>query len=436
MNRIGYKKDLFATIINQLWRIITGPLILLFIPIYLTPLEQGYWYTFTSLAALAIFADLGFSIIILQFAAHEFAFLRFDNNHIIFGDKEHLWKLASFFRFSVCWLGRIIAIIFPLIVIFGYYFLTIKTNNVNWQGAWLIYSIASGIVFFNSAIMCFFEGCNSVALLQTIRFYIAIGTSISTLICLYSHFNLYALAVSLLVNATLGSGFLIKYFSKTIKQLWVLSRKDVFQWWPEFSALIWRYAISWCSGYFIFQLFTPLAFKYHGAVFAGQIGISIAMWTAGFNISTSWLTAITPQLNMLIEKHEWNSLDKIFNKNLLYTMSTMLFGGIVFFIFYICLQNRFFFFKRILDIESMLLLFVCWIGQTYVNSIAVYLRAHKKEPLMLVSLFSAIYISISTFLCARFLSERFLFLGFLTSFVFVIPVVRYIFIKQKRIHEL
>lgn len=92
-----YKKDIRATIINQLFRVVAGPVLLLILPYYLTSVEQGYWYTFTSIAALSIFADLGFSNIVLQFTAHEFASLKFNKHNIITGNKERLWKLASFF---------------------------------------------------------------------------------------------------------------------------------------------------------------------------------------------------------------------------------------------------------------------------------------------------------------------------------------------------
>src|SRR5574344_2089453 len=118
-----FSKDLLYTAINQLWRIVAGPLVLIFIPLYLTPTEQGYWYTFISIAALAVFADLGFSTIILQFAAHEFAYLHFNDDMTLAGYKEHLIKIATFFRFSVQWLIRTVGVIFPLIVIGGYFFL-------------------------------------------------------------------------------------------------------------------------------------------------------------------------------------------------------------------------------------------------------------------------------------------------------------------------
>ena len=435
INNNTYKKDLLSTLINQIWRVLSGPLIMFSIPAFLSPLEQGYWYTFTSLAALAIFADLGFSTIILQFAAHEFSHLHFNIDRTISGDDYHLLKLASFFRFSICWLIRIIFIVFPFIVIGGYLFLISKQGMFNWQGEWFIYSIASTIVFFNSVLLCFFEGCNSVSMLQSMRFQISVGQSVTVLIGLYLHFALYSLAISLVIAGLVGSLLILYRFSTTIKQLWHLSATQYYDWWPEFSALIWRYAISWCSGYFIFQMFTPLAFKFHGAIYAGKIGISIAMWTAGFSIATSWLTAVTPQINMLIADHQWKKLDELFNQSLLRCLLTMMVGGTVFLIIDILLLDRVTFFHRILEPFPQILLFSCWLGQTYVNSVAVYLRAHKKEPLMQLSVLAAIYISITTCLCAYYLPSDFLFLGFVSSFFWTIPCVYLISKEQRRQHK-
>jgi hypothetical protein len=55
------RKDLFFTLINQLWRLISGPVTMLLIPLFLSPEQQGYWYIFGSISALSVFADLGFS---------------------------------------------------------------------------------------------------------------------------------------------------------------------------------------------------------------------------------------------------------------------------------------------------------------------------------------------------------------------------------------
>ena len=85
-------KDIAATFFNQAWRLISGPLMLLLIPLYLTEEQQGYWYLFGSVAALSTFADLGFSNIILQFSAHEYASLKIGNEGFLEGQIENIKK--------------------------------------------------------------------------------------------------------------------------------------------------------------------------------------------------------------------------------------------------------------------------------------------------------------------------------------------------------
>lgn len=431
-----YRKDIAATLLNQVFKVFAGPVLLVFIPLYLNPIEQGYWYTFMSIAALAIFADLGFSNIVLQFSAHEFAYLKFSEAGIIEGYQEHLNKLASFFRFSITWLLKVTLVVFPLIIIGGYIFLDSKHENIEWSGPWLIYSLFSAIVFMNSIILSFFEGCNSVKVIQLIRLKItAISTTIN-LFCLYMGLGLYSIAASLFTSALVGLFLIYNNYKKTILQLLEISRKDYYDWRKQFFSLIWRYAISWCSGYFIFQLFVPIAFKFHGPEFAGKIGISIAMWTAGFGIASSWITAITPKINMYISEKKWSELDRLFHTNLKKSMMTMIAGGAGFILFFYLFENHLALFKRILPIESMSILFICWICQLYINNWAIYLRGHKKEPLMLVSVFSAVYVCVSTLICGYLLPAPYIFMGFLSSYIYGIPVTMYIVRRERRLHSI
>lgn len=426
-------KDLQATFINSLWRVVAGPISLLCLPYFLTAMEQGYWYTFTGIAALSVFADLGFTTIVLQFSAHEFAYLQFTADRTLCGDSIRLWRLASFFRFVLRWLGKVIGIVFPLIMIGGFFFLATKHDDLAWEWAWVIYSLATVGLFFNSAILSFFEGCNSVSIVQNIRFRMSVAQVSIMVVTLYLDFNIYALGLSILANVLMSTVNLLYYFRKTIYQLLYISKHNCYDWWPEFSALIWRYGISWSSGYFIFQIFTPIAFYFHGAVFSGKIGISIAMWTAGFSVANTWLTAIIPRLNMLIAKRKWQELDALFVKNLYRTVGTMVIGGGIYFLLYFTLVDEFHFFQRVLPPLTMAMLYISWIIQSWVNGIAFYLRAHKKEPLMQISVISGIWVSITTYLCAKFLPAEYLFLGFLSQYWGVFVVYR-IYKKQQAFH--
>ena len=426
-------RDLRATFFNSLWRIIAGPVTLLCIPIFLTTLEQGYWYTFIGIAALSIFADLGFTTIVLQFAAHEFAYLRFNNNYELLGDGEHIWRLASFFRFIIRWLIRIVGIVFPLIIIGGYYFMDSKHDELSWQFAWGIYSFASAGVFVSSALLSFFEGCNLVGLVQNIRFRVGVCQTVTILTCLASGGNIYSLGLSAVVNVIVSGCYIGYYFWPTIMQMWRVSAGSCFDWWPEFSKLIWRYAISWSSGYFIFQIFTPIAFYFHGAGFSGKIGISIAMWTAGFSIANTWMTAIMPKMNMLISEQKWNELDIVFKKNLHRTVFTIFVGGLIYFMLYFLLHNSVAFFGRVLPPLSMAMLWISWTFQSWVNSVACYLRSHKREPMMKISVVCGVWVMITTYICAVCLPPEYLFLGFLSQYWSVFFVYR-LFKRQQREH--
>ena len=427
-------KDLINTAINQLYRLISGPLMLFFIPLYLTQIEQGYWYTFTSVAALAVFADLGFSNIILQFAAHEFAFLKFNNNATVYGEEIHLRKLADFFRFSVKWLCKITLIVFPIIVIVGYFFIKQKSDEqINWILPWFIYSVSSALVFVNSSLLSFFEGCNSVAKVQGIRFKITVFTSLTVLTGLFFEIKLFALALSLLVSALLGSCLIYKNYRLLILQLWKLSAVMFYSWNQEFFSLIWRYALSWCSGYFIYNLFVPLTFSYHGVIEAGKVGFTISAWGAVSSISTVWLSSKIPMMNILISKKEWIKVWGLLKNVLFKVCFTYFIIGCGFFLVYFLFYKEIFLFERLADSFMLVNLFLCNFLQLFIITFATYLRAHKKEPLVLASILQAIFIAVSTYYIVNNYSNEFLFVGYFFSNIFMLCAVVYITYIQNKL---
>ena len=266
MKKTFLSYDFRHTAYNQLWRLVSGPLLLILVPLYLNPEVQGYWYTFMSLAALAIFADMGFSSILLQFSAHEFAYLKFGSNKKLIGEKQHLERLSTLLIFAMKWSLGMGIIAFPIILSVGFMMLAEKQTVVSWMIPWTIYGLASVFVFMNSMILSFIEGCNSVGEVQKIRFVISFFTTISTVLFLVLGFELYALAISLLIGALCGMGIILYRYQYMLRQLYILSLGASYTWKNEILPLTGKYAISWISGYFIFSIFTPIAFHYYGAI--------------------------------------------------------------------------------------------------------------------------------------------------------------------------
>lgn len=427
-----FNKDFRHTAINQLWRLFSGPLLLILLPIYLTPEVQGYWYTFISLAALAIFADMGFSAILLLFSAHEFAHLRFNSDKTITGDEHHLMRLATLLRFSVKWSSLMALVVFPIVLIIGYTILNTKDTTTDWKLAWFIYGAASTFVFINSMMLSFIEGCDSVGDVQKIRFHISVVTFITTLALLIGGANLHALSLSLLVGALSGTTIIFFRYHRMLHQLFQQAANKHHPWFQETMPLIWRFAISWISGYFIFSIFTPVAFHYYGSTEAGKVGLSISACMAIFSIANIWITTITPRINIYVAQKDYSRLNSDFKKHVLLSALTYIIGMLALYIALTISKGYLPISNRLLPMSSFLIVALAYLAQLLINSMATYIRAHKQEPLVLTSMLNGIYVATTTILIAINMPFEYLFIGFLSAYAVTLPWVYNVFKRYNR----
>lgn len=426
-------RDVIYTQANQIWRGISGLITLLLIPLFLTKEQQGYWFTMTSLAALAMLAELGFFQIALQFAAHEFAYLKFgnDDNDVV-GSADHRKRLASLFVFCTRWALLVAAVAFPVILLIGFLFLSRQQTGITWGMPWVVYVAGGGVTFLLTCFLSFLEGCNLVAAIQRLRFIIMVVTMTIMWIALVLQLGLHALSISMLGGALYGVYAVWRRYGRLFGNFLAASRSAAYAWKPHILGLLWRYALSWASGFFIFQIYAPLAFQFKGPVEAGKVGLSMTVWMGVFTVSNSWIYAVTPRLNMLVSRRDWKGLDLLLRRNLILSAGTYVAGAVVVFALILLLEGRYEIVSRLADPLSMLILAVIWFLQIIVNGLAVYLRAHKREPLVLPSVVSAIYILVTTILCANYLPQRYFFLGWLSGCMWGVPWIVYIFCTKKR----
>ena len=97
-----FDQNILFTFLNYITKTIFYPIITLCVPFFLDDVYQGYWYTFGSIGMLTTFADLGFTTIITQLSAHEYAYLRLENFRLK-GDKDRIERLGSLFIFMLRW---------------------------------------------------------------------------------------------------------------------------------------------------------------------------------------------------------------------------------------------------------------------------------------------------------------------------------------------
>jgi len=428
-------KDLFYTLISRLWRIISGPMMLLFIPLFLKPEQQGYWYLFGSISMLSVLADLGFSGIVLQFSAHEYAFLYFTDKGLLAGDELHLKRLGSLFRFITRRIVFLCVIAFPIIFIVGLaFFIRDGVLNIYWV-PWSLYSFGAMISFFCNFILSFIEGMDKITSIQKIRFITLVVYTGIVPVSLFFGINIYALAFGTLMSALVVPFLIVYRFKPIFKKLLDISSGFSYNWKNEINPLLTKYIIGGVFSYFVFQIYIPIVHYFHGPVYSGKVGITLALVLALVDISSIWIYTVVPKINMLVSKKIWPELDLLFIKRMMFSLGTYIFGIMAMFVAIYIFKNIWIFpkiFARFLPFKVILVLFSCYFFQQIISNLAVYLRAHKQEPLMWQAILSFFWVVPATILAGKYLPPDWIFSGFLSSYLFLIPINLFIFFKCRR----
>jgi O-antigen/teichoic acid export membrane protein len=247
--------------------------------------------------------------------------------------------------------------------------------------------------------------------------------------------NVYALAFGMLLSASSIFISIFGIFRKLLKQLLYSSKGFNYPWKKEIIPLFAKYVVTFSSGYFGFHIYTPMMHYFHGAVYSGKVGISLSLVTAIFNMSNIWIYTVIPKINMLIAKGSWKELDMLFKKRLALSLGTYLASIIGLSVFLKILGNYWIIAKitvRFLPIMPIIMLFFTYFLQVFINAWALYLRGHKQEPFVVLSLILTVWIVTSTYLIGRFLAPTCFFLGFFTAYIWGTPVCYFFLFKKNK----
>jgi hypothetical protein len=161
-------------------------------------------------------------------------------------------------------------------------------------------------------------------------------------------------------------------------------RRDVFP-------LQWRIAISWACGYIIFSLFTPIVFASHGAVEAGRLGMAMTVFSAITSLGLSWINAKTPNLTMHISRGEFAALSSLFKAvSLRSVAATGLPSFLIVALVSLGTHYDIGLVNRIAPAETLFWIACAATVNTAVYACAAYMRAHREEPMLPVSVVSAL----------------------------------------------
>jgi len=405
LKSFGVNKAIGFGVLTRMWSALAGPLTILLIATRFSKVEQGYYYTFSSLLALQIFFELGLLTVLAQFAAHEFAFLAWGEKGEITGNEAHRDRFVDLLGKGFKWYTVSAVLLIIVLIPAGFYFFAQSTANVvdfTWRLPWALAVIGVGCNLLLIPFYAVIAGSGDVTSVNRREMLGGMAGSLIGWLVIACGGGLYAIPAVTTGTIIVGCVYLFRskpHLVATAFSHAYGSQKPfhTISWWGEVWPMQWKIALSWMSGYFIFQLFTPVLFKFHGPIAAGQMGMTLSAVNAVQSVCLMWLNTRSPEFGKFIALKNWKGLDESFNQILKQAMVVCVIISAVVIVVVACLQSYSGIGARFLPVLQIIVFLVAVFGNVVISSWAVYMRAHKQEPMLSISIIGAILIGTSTF---------------------------------------
>lgn len=356
---------------------------------FLSPVEQGYYYTILGLVALQTVFELGFSFVVLQMAAHECVHLVLHPDGAIEGDSIAHARLASILQKTVRWYGIAGALMLVVLLPGGIVFFSLREQqmHVSWTGPWLLAVCACVVMFVVDPIFSFLEGCGQVREVAKARFWEALAIIAASWTSLATGHGLYSPAMVMLGSAVVAAAFIWTRRKLLLGLLRYPAGNRSISWRRDIWSFQWQIAVSWLCSYFTMQIFTPLLFAFRGPVEAGRMGMSLSITGYLSTLALSWMSTKAAPFGQMVSGRRLSELRSFFFRTLrqssavLAATSVACEAGVV---------GLHFVFPRLAERMVPPWLFAVLLiatgGRFAAQSMAIYLRSFKREPFLVQSI--------------------------------------------------
>ncbi len=405
----GIDRAVLYGLTGRAWNLLSGPVTVLLIAARFSPELQGYYYTFNSLLGLQVFVELGLTTVVMQFASHEWSRLALNpTTGLIEGPADALSRLVAVGRLASAWFGVAAAIAMGGLSIGGYAFFSLSpSHGIAWSAPWLTLCVLSAANLFLLPVFSILEGCNQVSSVYGYRSVQMIVSNIVTWTVMYLGGGLWAavaaqgtnLAAALVFLGTRYRFFFQPFFSRPLGH--------AVSWRRDMLPMQWRLAVSYLASYFTFSIFTPLMFHYQGPVIAGQMGLTLTVALMVASVAGLWSATKAPRFGVLIARRAYAELDDLFSRLIVQAETVLAAGGIgLGLVIYALNAAGLKLASRFLSPDTAALLIAGMVAANVCGPMSVYLRAHKREPYVVLSVSVGLLTGVSTWIMAMYAGPR------------------------------
>lgn len=405
---IGIDFHTAFTLMYRIWAIFAGGVTIVLTPVFMTPMQQGYFYTFMSVIGLQIFFELGLNHVLIQMSSQAGANLRKDASNSV-GESEY-WKcrIASLVFIAKSWYSFMAILFFFVLAIGGYRFFngSWSFSESQWLAVWplLVFVVSINLALSPHLAIC--EGLGEVGQVSKLRLIQSIFGNALLWMLLVCGVGLWAI-LAVPISNILGTGLWV-YKRKLIGSLNLSRRNELDVKNARFGTYLkliyplqWRVAISWASAYFVYNFITPVVFAKQGAIEAGKIGLALSVFNSLSTLGMSWVSAKIPEFGAHIARNQRMQLNNLFAQVVPRALGVTSFLSIIFLIVVSIgdIQNIGII-DRLPKITVLLILSLATILNLFVFSMSAYMRAHREEPMLINSSVSAVFVGFGVYYSA------------------------------------
>lgn len=381
-----------AAFLSQALRVISGPIIILFVAKNLSSEEMSFYYSFFNVIALQQILEMGLGFIIKQYIAHDYKV-----------DHENSWSIdsiasiKSYFTFSCFWFSFVALFVFIIVGLFGVWFFSSYQGDIAWQSPWWAVVVITSIATLLTPIQFLLDGCQQQLSLYKGRVFSALVSAFSLCIGLYYGAGLYSVAVSLLCSNLALYVFIYRSSAKLLSQVFSVSssktiRTTLAEIWPMLSKL----SVTWIMGYFFWNSFNLIAFKFLPLELAGRFGFTLSLARAGLSIAESLVASQTTIYASQISNGNTELAKDKFEKLMLLSCAVLFLGYFIYSLAAIGFRGIFIFTKA-LPIKDTVWMFIYFLLLLPVLLQANFCRCFKQEPYFYLSFFCNIQVPLVFF---------------------------------------
>ena len=419
LTTLNIDKKIGIFLSSKLFSYLSYPITLGLIIKFLTPLEQGYYYTFLTLLSFSMFLELGLGVILTNFSSHEFGRLSWKNNNL-HGDKIAVKRSLMLIKKTILWFSFVALLFFLLMLGMGAYFF-LDSAPTNYYITWIYFIIVFSPGLIISPLLSLLQGFGRIKEVQSVIFFQVFFSILAFWVALLMNFNIYALVIQFAVQNLIS--FLYLFFKyRNLIFLSLVESNNLFSWKDEVLPLQLKTGFTWLVSYLGINLLIPFSFKIFGPEIAGQLGMSFKIAEITSIICLAWTNTRVPRMGSIIASKNRIEFNTIFFSTL---KSIILIGAISMVGIYLLLvildsYNYDIFLDRILSIKFILMLMIGYYMFAVSNYLAMTIRAFKDEKMIIPSFIALFIYGTAIYLSFFWIDYIFLIFSFVIVNTFIL----------------